>query len=138
MPFHLPGFLVGKPGRSLGEPLRPNSFPPAKVRKDKLIGPIFDERIKDRWPQHLEKMYTFWQTILLEERTYFGAPFPPHANLPISHDHFKRWMELFTQTVDDLFTGPIAEEAKWRAGKMAELFESKIEYFKGNPFKSLI
>jgi hemoglobin len=83
-------------------------------------------------------MYTFWQTILLEERTYFGAPFPPHANLPISHDHFKRWMELFTQTVDDLFTGAIAEEAKWRAGKMAELFESKIEYFKGNPFKSLI
>ena len=109
-----------------------------KVRKDELIGPIFNERIQDRWQQHLEKMYTFWQTILLEERTYFGAPFPPHANLPISHNHFKRWMELFTQTVDDLFTGAIAEDAKWRAGKMAELFESKIEYFKGNPFKRLI
>ncbi|HSQ44202.1 MAG TPA: group III truncated hemoglobin [Ginsengibacter sp.] len=109
-----------------------------KVRKDELIGPIFHARIQDRWPQHLEKMYTFWQTILLEERTYFGAPFPPHANLPISHNHFKRWMELFTQTIDDLFTGTIAEEAKWRAGKMAELFESKIEYFKGSPFKSLV
>ena len=36
MPFHLPGFLVGKPGRSLGEPLRPNSFLLAKVRKDKF------------------------------------------------------------------------------------------------------
>jgi len=109
-----------------------------KVRKDELIGPIFDERIQDRWPQHLEKMYTFWQTILLEERTYFGSPFPPHANLPIFHNHFKRWMELFTQTIDELFIGHIAEDAKWRAGKMAELFESKIEYFKGNPFKNLI
>lgn len=109
-----------------------------KVRRDELLGPIFDERIRDRWPLHLEKMYTFWQTILLEERTYFGSPFPPHANLPISHHHFERWMELFTQTVDDLFTGKIAEDAKWRADKMAELFESKIEYFKGNPFKSLI
>ena len=109
-----------------------------KVRKDELIGPIFDKRIQDRWPQHLEKMYTFWQTVLLEERTYFGAPFPPHANLPIARNHFERWMELFIQTVDDLFTGAIAEDAKWRAGKMAELFESKIEYFKGNPFKSLI
>jgi len=109
-----------------------------KVRMDELIGPIFNERIQDRWPQHLEKMYTFWQTILLEERTYFGSPFPPHANLPISHNHFKRWMELFTQTIDEMFIGPIAEDAKWRAGKMAELFESKIEYFKGNPFKSLI
>ena len=109
-----------------------------KVRMDELIGPIFNERIQDRWSQHLEKMYTFWQTILLEERTYFGSPFPPHANLPISHNHFKRWMELFKQTIDELFIGPIAEDAKWRAGKMAELFESKIEYFKGNPFKSLI
>ena len=109
-----------------------------KVRKDELIGPIFDERIQDRWPQHLEKMYTFWQTILLEERTYFGSPFPPHANLPIFHNHFKRWMELFTKTIDELFIGHIAEEAKWRAGKMAELFESKIEYFKDNPLKSLI
>lgn len=109
-----------------------------KVRKDELIGPIFEERIQGRWPQHLEKMYTFWQTILLEERTYFGSPFPPHANLPISHNHFKRWMELFTQTIDELFIGHIAEDAKCRAGKMAELFESKIEYFKGNPFKSLI
>ncbi|MGH2565093.1 MAG: group III truncated hemoglobin [Ginsengibacter sp.] len=109
-----------------------------KVRKDKLIGPIFDERIQDRWPHHLEKMYNFWQTVLLGEHTYFGSPFPPHANLPVSHKHFEKWMELFIQTVDELFTGEIAEDAKWRAEKMAELFEAKIEYFKGNPFKSLI
>src|SRR5665213_1224241 len=83
-----------------------------KVRKDELIGPIFEERIHDRWPQHLETMYTFWQTLLLQDRTYFGAPFPPHANLPISHNHFERWMELFTQTLDDLFTGAIAQDAK--------------------------
>lgn len=109
-----------------------------KVRKDKLIGPIFNERILDRWPQHLEKMYTFWQTLLLEERTYFGSPFPAHANLPISHDHFERWMNLFNKTVDELFKGEKANEAKWRAEKMAEIFESKIEFYKGNPFKSLI
>ncbi len=54
-----------------------------KVRQDELIGPIFDERIQDRWPQHLEKMYTFWQTILLGEHTYYGASFPPHAQLPV-------------------------------------------------------
>ncbi|HEV8082029.1 MAG TPA: group III truncated hemoglobin [Chitinophagaceae bacterium] len=50
-----------------------------KVRRDQLIGPIFNGRIQDRWPQHLEKMYTFWQTVLLGEHTYFGTPFPPHA-----------------------------------------------------------
>jgi len=109
-----------------------------KVRKDGLIGPIFDERIHNRWPQHLQKMYTFWQTVLLGEHTYFGSPFPPHANLPVSHQHFEKWMELFIQTVDELFAGEIANEAKWRAGKMAEMFESKIEYYKNKPFESLI
>lgn len=109
-----------------------------KVRRNELIGPIFNERIQDRWPQHLEKMYTFWQTVLLGEHTYFGSPFPPHANLPVSHKHFEKWMELFTQTLDELFTGEKAEDAKWRAGKMAEMFESKIEYYKNKPFKSLV
>ena len=109
-----------------------------KVRKDELIGPIFNERIKDRWPHHLEKMYTFWQTVLLGEHTYFGSPFPPHASLPVSHQHFEKWMELFTKTVDELFVGEKANDAKWRAGKMAEMFESKIKYYKNNPFKSLI
>jgi hemoglobin len=109
-----------------------------KVRKDDLIGPIFNKKIQDRWPQHLEKMYTFWQTVLLGEHTYFGSPFPPHANLPVSHQHFEKWMELFKQTLDELFTGAIAEDAKWRAAKMAEMFESKIEYYKNMPFKSLV
>ncbi len=109
-----------------------------KVRSDGFIGPIFNERIQDRWPQHLEKMYTFWQTVLLGEHTYFGSPFPPHANLPVSHQHFEKWMELFTKTIDELFSGEKANDAKWRAGKMTELFESKIEYYKNKPFKSLI
>ena len=30
-----------------------------KVRQDELLAPIFNERIQDRWPQHLEKMYAF-------------------------------------------------------------------------------
>jgi len=90
-----------------------------KVRQDELLAPIFNERIQDRWPQHLEKMYSFWQTVLLDERTYFGSPFPPHAKLSVNHSHFQRWMELFNLTVDTLFQGEKAYEAKWRARKMA-------------------
>jgi len=104
-----------------------------RVREDELLSPIFNERINDRWPQHLEKMYTFWQTLLLNERTYFGSPFPAHANLPVSGKHFKKWMELFTQTVDELFVGEKATEAKWRAEKMAEIFEEKIGFYKSYP-----
>ncbi|MCO5238481.1 MAG: group III truncated hemoglobin [Chitinophagaceae bacterium] len=109
-----------------------------KVRENGLLAPVFDERIRDRWPQHLEKMYTFWQTILLEERTYFGAPFPPHAQLPVNHAHFEQWMQLFIQTIDELFSGEKAKEAKWRAGKMAEIFEFKIERYRQSGTRSLI
>ena len=100
------------------------------VRENTLIGPIFMEKIQGRWPEHLEKMYRFWQTILLEEHTYSGSPFPPHKQLPIEKKHFTRWMEIFTETVDNLFVGSLAEEAKLRAQNMAEMFNYKIEYFR--------
>lgn len=109
-----------------------------KVRQNDLLGPVFNDRIADNWPEHLEKMYRFWQTILLEEHTYFSRPFPPHATMPIDGRHFQQWMTLFTQTVDELFEGDKAEEAKWRAGKMAALFQSKIEYIKTNGFKAVL
>lgn len=99
-----------------------------KVRGDETLADIFNERIGNRWPEHLEKMYRFWQTVLLEEHTYFGAPFPPHANLPVGHFHFEKWLKLFHATVDDLFTGEKAEGTKWRANRMAEMFELKIQY----------
>lgn len=109
-----------------------------KVRADELLSPIFNERIGDRWPQHLEKMYSFWQTVLLDERTYYGAPFPPHAQLPVDHTHFQQWMMLFITTIDELFEGEKAKEAKWRAARMAELFENKIEHYRKQGFKNLI
>ncbi|MWB95107.1 globin [Flavobacterium sp. GA093] len=101
-----------------------------KVQKDDLIGPIFNQKMMGRWPEHLEKMYRFWQTILLEEHTYSGTPFPPHKQLPVNQTHFDRWMELFTSTVDSLFVGKLAEEAKVRAANMAYMFNYKIEYFR--------
>ena len=104
-----------------------------RIQTDALLGPIFNQRIQDKWPVHLDKMYRFWQTVLLDEHTYFGTPFPPHAQLPVDHTHFATWMALFTKTVDELFTGTKADEAKWRAGKMAEMFEHKIAYIKQNP-----
>lgn len=103
-----------------------------KVQQDTLIGPVFNEKIQDRWPEHLAKMYQFWETVLLDNHTYSGRPFPPHAFLPVGSDHFNRWIQLFTGTTDALFTGPVADEAKQRAAKMAEMFHHKIEYIKNN------
>ena len=104
-----------------------------KVREDELLGPIFDKRIGNRWPKHLEKMYKFWQTVLLNEHTYYGSPFAPHARLPVDKEHFDRWLALFYETLDENFSGPQADEAKWRSAKMADMFRYKIEYYRNNP-----
>jgi hemoglobin len=103
-----------------------------KVRIHPLLGGIFNGVIQDRWPQHLEKMYRFWQTVLLGEHSYHGGPFPPHARLPIDQEHFDAWLGLWHETVDQHFSGAKAEEAKWRGDKMALMFLSKIRYFRNH------
>lgn len=103
-----------------------------KIRVNQLLGPTFNKIIQDRWPEHLEKMYRFWQTILLEEHTYQGSPFLPHAKLPVNKTHFDEWLRIFNQTVDELFKGEKAEQAKWRANRMALMFLAKIEYYQNN------
>lgn len=103
-----------------------------KIRENELLSPIFNRIIQDRWPQHLEKMYRFWQTVLLGEHTYFGSPFPPHAKLPVNQQHFDTWLLLWHATIDSHFLGEKATEAKWRGNKMAEMFLSKIEYYKNS------
>lgn len=109
-----------------------------KVRIDPLIGPIFNGVIRDKWPEHLEKMYRFWQTVLLDEHTYYGSPFPPHAQLPVEQKHFDAWLRLWHETVDTFFTGAVANEAKWRGDKMAVMFLSKITYYRNNSAHPLI
>lgn len=101
-----------------------------KVRKDDLLKNIFNTVIQDKWPQHLNKMYKFWQTILLGEHTYTGTPFMPHAHLPVSIAHFERWLELFHGTVNEYFEGQTAQRAIWQSERMATIFHSKIEYIK--------
>jgi len=105
----------------------------SKVRIDPIIGPVFAAKIpSDNWQPHLERMYSFWNTVLFTIRDYRGNPFSKHANLPIQARHFQRWLNLLTATIDDLFEGPKAEEVKERAIKMGSLFQSKLEYLRAN------
>lgn len=103
-----------------------------KIRQDDLLKDIFNNKIQDNWTEHLDKMYRFWQTVLLQERTYNGRPFIPHMALPVEEKHFNRWVKLFNETVDELFSGIRAETAKWHGQRMAKMFLSKIEYFREN------
>ena len=103
-----------------------------RIRENDLLGPVFNHVIKDKWPEHLEKMVRFWQTILLYEHTYSGAPFQPHAKLPIEKIHFETWVALFQKTLDELFSGEKANMAKSRAVILGVTFSSKLEHLQAS------
>ena len=106
----------------------------SEVRDDDMIGPVFGSRIApERWPVHLEKMSSFWNTVLFGEPDYRGNPFPHHMGLNIDARHFERWITLFKSVVNKHFEGPKTDEAILRADNMKQLFESKLKYIADNP-----
>ncbi|TXC78617.1 group III truncated hemoglobin [Luteibaculum oceani] len=104
----------------------------AEVRKDPLLGPVFHEVIGDNWDAHLEKMYRFWETILLNVKSYNGSPFKVHRSLPIDNKHFQRWVDLFIKKVNQHFRGTHADEAVSRAKTLGLTFSYKKDYLDKN------
>ena len=67
----------------------------ADVRRDEVLGPIFNSQIHD-WDTHLAKLVDFWSSILLRTGRFTGAPMPLHAAMPgLSADLFQRWLAAF-------------------------------------------
>jgi hemoglobin len=106
-----------------------------KVRAEETLGPFFNETITD-WEAHLNHLTTFWETSLfmtrkLEEK-YRGNPLEAHVkvdkqfNHSIDNLHFGIWLNLWYQTLDELFEGEIADNAKRRARKMGTFMYMNI------------
>lgn len=102
-----------------------------RVRANEKIGYIFNDIAKVDWEHHLPKMYSFWSTILLDDQSFTGNPMTVHIALskitPLTEIEFDEWVSLFTKTVDSLFEGSKAEEAKTRATNIARLMLFKIK-----------
>ncbi len=103
-----------------------------KVQADDLLGPIFNDIAHVDWPKHLPVMYGFWEFLLLDNADgYRGNPIQKHFELHEKHalkgEYFDRWLTLFQGTVDELFAGPKAEDAKFRAYAIAATWKPKFE-----------
>lgn len=101
-----------------------------KVTKDEVIGFIFNEVMQVNWEKHLPVMYDFWEFILLDKPVYqrnaMDVHFEVNKKVKLEAAHFDRWMEIFTGTVDELFSGKTAELAKKRARSVADLMLLKM------------
>ncbi len=108
----------------------------AKIMVDEQIGYFFTEVVKLDLDHHLPKIADFWETTLFHQAKYKGNPITPHVAMhkksPMTKAHFDRWVEVFCQTIDELFSGTKAELAKQRAHSVATVMLIKINTF-ANP-----
>ena len=97
----------------------------AKVRKDAVLAPIFDARIRD-WEPHLAQMCAFWSSVALMSGRYHGTPMVKHMPLPVDAGHFDRWLELFEATASEICPPVAAAHFVERARRIAASLELGI------------
>lgn len=97
-----------------------------KIRQDVLLGPIFNSHIRhEQWPDHLKTLTDFWETNLFGVARFKGSPTQKHLkvdknlNYTIDQNHFGRWIQLWFETIDELYEGDLAEKAKYAARKIS-------------------
>ena len=101
----------------------------AEIRRDSLLGPVFESRIGD-WDAHLEQMCAFWSSVMLKTGRYHGTPMQKHMVLPVDRRYFERWLELF-QDVARRECGPVAERFLAAARSIAASLEMGVEAHRG-------
>jgi hemoglobin len=98
-----------------------------RVRADDILGPIFNDIAHVDWSTHLPRMYDFWESVLFGASSFKGSPLVVHRELagraPLTAEGFDRWVALFHTTIDDLFVGPMADQAKQRAVHIANALQ---------------
>lgn len=101
-----------------------------KALTDDVIGYLFTDVAQLNIVTHLPVIADFWEMVLLGSPTYQKNPIPVHLALnkksPLLPMHFARWLLLWQQTVDELFVGNTAEQAKIRAISIATVMQTKI------------
>ena len=93
---------------------------------DEVIGYIFTDVAKLDLEHHLPIIGDFWESLLFGTPAYQKHGRNPmlvhrelHSKSNLTREHFERWLEIFTMTVDELFSGENADHLKIRAGAIA-------------------
>jgi hemoglobin len=102
----------------------------ADVAQDDVLGPIFHRDARVDWSEHLPKLTAFWCRALLGQHGYEGNPYRAHS---IVHDRraftptaFRRWLELFSETLELGWVGPNVDRALRLADTVARVHSRQL------------
>ena len=99
-----------------------------KAIDDQELSPFFIDEIghditSEDWIEHIELLADFWLAKLLGEDTYYGNFVGAHVKMPhIKRESFARWLELFSQTADEVYAPDTAELFKKKAIELVKEF----------------
>jgi hemoglobin len=101
----------------------------ATVRRDAVLGPLFEHAIGADWDAHIERIVRFWLTATRLERSYDGSEFMrAHVkHRAIKVEHIPRWLALFEATLAERCSPPQAAALLDIAVRMAENIEIGLE-----------
>lgn len=72
---------------------------------------------------HLPVLGDFWEKVLFNTADYNGPMMDLHRSVheheTFTPAHFQRWLSLWDHTIDGMFTGPVARQAKDHAARIA-------------------
>ncbi|KQV36240.1 truncated hemoglobin [Rhizobium sp. Root1204] len=81
----------------------------ARVLSHPQLGPVFDAKLAGRWPEHMEKMKSFWSAVAFRSGAYGGKPVQAHLGVAnMTPELFPQWLELFAATLDEVVPSPEA------------------------------
>ena len=102
----------------------------SKAMSDEVIGYLFTDVAHLDLEAHLPQIGNFWEQVLLQRPVYVGQPIavhvPLHEAATLRSEHFQRWFSIWAETIDELFVGEMATQAKRRAAIIAETMQYRL------------
>ncbi len=90
---------------------------------DENLGPVFTEVPEVDWSHHIQLLIDYWCRVLLGDQSYQGAILNAHRRVhdlqAFTSENFDRWYGLWIATIDQTWTGPLADKAKSHAARIA-------------------
>lgn len=104
----------------------------AKIINDDIVGAFFiaklgEDMSNEHWVAHLETITNFWCSLAFGKPKYNGNLFLPHTQLgQLKRETFEQWLELFVETLDEVYVESIAEKFKERSTLIARNFMNNL------------
>jgi hemoglobin len=102
-----------------------------KLLADEQLSPIFHDVAKIDLEQHIPRICSYWEKLLLGDKSYQRHTMNIHREVDnqqafTAHD-FERWLQHFTATAGSEFAGPKSERAIVVATTIAKNMQIALE-----------